>query len=320
MDLEIGLKTLLRWKESIEDQRRGPLTMPANKLTLEEKDKVIKVATSKEYQDLSPWQIVASLADQGTYIACESSFYRILKEKKLLVHRGKSKVPNYDKPAPLVATGPGQVWSWDITYLKTFIQGQYFYLYLFLDIFSRKIVGWDVYEKESMEYSAMLFVNICEKENINKDELALHSDNGSPMRGATMLVTMQKLGVMPSFSRPGVSDDNPFSESLFKTLKYCPEFPSEGFDSIEAARRWVTKFVEWYNNEHLHSGIKFVTPSQRHEGKDKEILIKRKRVYEAAKKRNPNRWSGTTRNWDFVDEVFLNHLQRSHAADMKLAA
>ena len=189
-----------------------------------------------------------------------------------------------------------------------------------MDIFSRMIVGFEVYEKESMDYSSKLFANICEKENINKDQLTLHSDNGGAMKGATMLATLQKLGVMPSFSRPGVSDDNPFSESLFKTLKYCPKFPSEGFESIEVARAWVKEFVEWYNNIHLHSGIKFVTPSQRHLGQDKEILTKRKKVYEEAKQKNPNRWSGSTRNWDFVDEVFLNNLQRSHAADMKLAA
>lgn len=281
---------------------------------------MMKTATSKEYQDLSPWQIVASLADQGTYIASESSFYRVLRERELLAHRRKSKAPNYEKPAPLVATAPNQIWSWDITYLKTSIQGQYFYLYLFLDIFSRKIVGWEVFEKESMDYSAILFAKICGKENINKDQLTLHSDNGGAMKGATMLVTLQNLGVMPSFSRPGVSDDNPFSESLFKTLKYCPKFPSKGFESMEAAMVWVKEFVEWYNNIHLHSGIKFVTPSQRHLGEDREILIKRKKVYEEAKQKNPNRWSGSTRNWDFIDKVFLNDLQRSLAADMKLAA
>ena len=320
LDLDIDLKTLNRWQDSLDDQRRGPLSVPANKLSDEEKDQMIKTATSKEYQDLSPWQIVASLADQGTYIACESSFYRVLKERALLAHRRKSKVSNYERPMPLVAKAPNQIWSWDITYLKTSIQSQYFYLYLFMDIFSRKIVGFDVYEKESMEYSAMLFVKICEEERINKDQLVLHADNGGAMKGATMLVTLQKLGVIPSFSRPGVSDDNPFSESLFKTLKYCPKFPSEGFESIEIARSWVEEFVDWYNNVHLHSGIKFVTPSQRHNGQDKEILKQRKKVYEEAKQRNPNRWSAATRNWDFVDEVFLNHLQKSHAADMKLVA
>lgn len=320
LDLDIDLKTLNRWRQSIEDQRRGPLAMPANKLSDDEKDQIIKIATAKEHQDLSPWQIVARLADQGTYVASESSFYRVLKERKLLNHRGKSKRPNYDKPAPLTAIEPNQIWSWDITYLMTPIRGQYYYLYMFMDIFSRKIVGWEVYEKESMEYSSMLFTGICEREDVTENQLVLHSDNGSTMKGATMLATLQKLGVVPSFSRPKVSDDNPYSESLFKTLKYCPEFPSEAFKSIEAAREWVEKFVDWYNHTHLHSGIKFVTPSQRHQGQDREILIKRKKVYEEAKQNNPNRWSRGIRNWDFIDEVYLNNLQRSHANDMKIAA
>ena len=319
-DLGIDLKTLNRWRESLEDQRRGPLCQPANKLSLAEKGRMIEIATSREYQDFSPWKIVASMADQGTYLASESSFYRVLKENALLHHRGQSKQPSYDRPMPLVANAPNQIWSWDITYLPTQVRGQYFYLYLFMDIFSRKIVGWAVYEKESMDYSSQLFAGICDKENINKNQLTLHADNGGSMKGATMLVTLQKLGVVPSFSRPGVSDDNPYSEALFKTLKYCPEYPTEAFESIEAARLWVEKFVDWYNNRHLHSGIKFVTPSQRHLGQDKEILMKRKKVYEEAKQKNPNRWSGATRNWDYIDEVFLNHLQRTHAADMKLAA
>jgi putative transposase len=319
-DLEIGLKTLKNWQSCVEDKRQGPVTTPANKLTDKEKDDMIKIATSKDYQDLSPWQIVASLADQGTYLASESSFYRVLKERALLEHRRKSKKPNYYKPAPLTARAPDQIWSWDITYLLSPVRGQYYYLYLFMDIFSRKIVGFNVYESESMDYSAKLFAEICDKESINKDQLTLHSDNGGCMKGATMLATLQTLGVVPSFSRPRVSDDNPYSESLFKTLKYCPEYPSEPFESIEAARAWVKDFVEWYNNEHLHSGIKFVTPSQRHKGQDKEILIKRKEVYEKAKEKNPNRWSGQTRNWNFIDEVYLNHLQRSRAEDMKIAA
>ena len=320
LDLDIDLKTLHRWQQSLEDQRRGPLSEPANKLSTDEKEQIVKIATTKQYQDLSPWQIVASLADQGRYIASESSFYRVLKERKLLEHRRKSKKPNYYRPAPLTASGPNQIWSWDITYLLSPVRGQYYYLYMFMDIFSRKIVGWEVYETESMDYSSMLFAKICYEEHINKNQLVLHSDNGSCMKGATMLATLQKLGVVPSFSRPRVSDDNPFSESLFKTLKYCPEFPSEAFESIDAARAWVQKFVEWYNNEHLHSGIKFVTPSQRHHGQDKDILIRRKNVYETAKQKNPNRWSGTTRNWDFIDEVFLNNLQRSLAEDMKFVA
>lgn len=320
LDLGINLKTLNRWRLSSEDQRQGPLSAPANKLSDEEKNQMIQIATSKKYQDLSPWQIVARLADEGNYFASESSFYRVLKERNLLTHRRKSKRPNHDRPLPLIARASNEIWSWDITYLKGPIRGEYFYLYLFMDIFSRKIVGWGVYEKESMDYSSMLFSNICDKENINKDQLTLHSDNGGSMKGATMLATLQKLGVVPSFSRPKVSDDNPYSESLFKTLKYCPEYPLGAFKSMNEAKGWVEKFVDWYNNIHLHSGIKFVTPSQRHNGEDKLILLKRKKVYEEAKQKNPNRWSKSIRNWDFIEEVFLNNLQRSHADDIKLAA
>jgi transposase InsO family protein len=209
----------------------------------------------------------------------------------------------------LRALQPNEVYSWDITYLLSSLRGQYFYLYMFLDVFSRKIVGWRVHERESSDLSSYLLTEICLAENIDKKQLSLHADNGGPMKGATMLVTMQKLGVVPSFSRPSVSDDNPFSESLFKTLKYCPQYPTKPFDSIEAATAWVSSFVEWYNTEHLHSGIKFVTPSARHAGLDKGILEKRSTIYESAKKKNPLRWSGTTRNWNRIDTVNLNSLK-----------
>jgi putative transposase len=167
---------------------------------------------------------------------------------------------------------------------------------MFMDIYSRKIVGHRVYECESMEHSASLVEEVCLKERILKDQLIIHSDNGGAMKGATMLATLQRLGVVPWFSRPRVSDDNPYSESLFKTMKYCPAYPSKPFSSIEEAQSWVNEFVDWYNNEHLHSGIKFVTPSSRHEGRDEEILEKRKQVYEKAKRNNPSRWSRETRN------------------------
>ena len=143
-------------------------------------------------------------------------------------------------------------------------------------------------------------------EKINGREVILHSDNGSPMKGATMLAMLQKLGVVPSFSRPSVSNDNPFSESMFKTLKYCPKFPSDPFDTLQSARNWVNSFVNWYNNEHCHSNIKFVTPSARHQNLDAAILENRKKVYEQAKARNPSRWSKNIRNWDRVEEVHLN--------------
>ena len=163
-----------------------------------------------------------------------------------------------------------------------------------------------VYETESSDLASEVMRDICVRENIAPQQVVLHSDNGSPMKGATMLATLQKLGVIPSFSRPACSNDNPFSESLFKTLKYRPAYPRRPFESLMAARQWVGTFVHWYNEEHRHSAIQFVTPAQRHAGLDGALLRKRVAVYEAAKARHPERWSGATRNWEPVTIVHLN--------------
>lgn len=307
----INAKTYQRWvlKPDVGDQRRGPLASPANKFTNEERRKVVSVSTEKEFYNMSPHKIVPTLADRGEYHGSESTFYRILAEEKLLEHRGKARPKQMARPAPYEATKPNQLYSWDITYLLSQVRGRYFYLYLFLDIFSRKVVGWEVHEQESMELSSKLLTEICLKEGIDKNQLHLHSDNGGPMKGATMLVTMQWLGVIPSFSRPSVSNDNPFSESMFKTLKYCPQYPSRPFENIEAAKAWVGAFVQWYNTEHLHSGINFVTPESKHKGQDIEILKRRAGVYQIARQKNPNRWSGKTRNWNPIECVKLNNLK-----------
>jgi transposase InsO family protein len=309
--VDITPRTYQRWSlvSDSKDGRCGPLGAPSNQLTQEERDRVIRIATSAEFCDKSPHQIVPTLADRGEYVASESSFYRLLKAGELLNHRGKSKPRSVTRPKAYLAVRPNQIYSWDITYLLSAIRGQYYYLYLFLDIFSRKIVGAEVHENESSELSSRLLVKVCESEGVNSDQVTLHSDNGGPMKGATMLVTMQRLGVMPSFSRPSVSNDNPYSESMFKTLKYCPQFPTKPFESIEAARAWVKEFVSWYNTEQLHSGINFVTPASKHAGNDVQILSQREKIYEEAKNKNPARWSGKTRNWRPIQEVKLNWLK-----------
>ena len=307
----IASKTYQRWalKPVLGDLRRGPLFVPANKLTPEERAKIVAVSSHADFVNLSPHQIIPRLADRGEYVGSESSFYRILHQEQMMAHRGRAKPPERHRPVPLMASSPNQLFSWDITYLPSGVRGQYFYLYLFMDLFSRKIVGWEVHAEESMELSSKLLQKICEQEGISKNQLHLHSDNGGPMKGATMLVTMQWLGVVPSFSRPSVSNDNAFSESLFRTLKYCPKYPSKPFENIEAARRWVGEFVHWYNTQHLHSGINFVTPGSKHQGEDVAILQKRDVVYLEARERNPNRWSGKTRDWSPVKSVNLNHLR-----------
>ena len=319
-DLEIDFKSFLRWKRDPEDKRHGPITTPKNKLSQAEKDMIIEVATSKEYVDDSPWVIVSKLADKGEYLASESTFYKVLKERKMSVHRGKSKPSTRKRPEALVATGANEIWTWDITYLNTLIKGQYYFLYLFMDIFSRKIVGFDIHKEESMHHSSELVSKLCSNEKVARDQLVLHSDNGGPMKGATMLATLEKLGVAASFSRPRVSNDNPYSESLFKTLKYCPKYP-DYFSSLAEAKIWTTLFVDWYNNRHHHSGIKFVTPSDRHQGLDRDILMQREIVYSKAKKKNPERWSNRkTRNWSRSEKVYLNYLQRSENLAIRSAS
>jgi transposase InsO family protein len=183
-----------------------------------------------------------------------------------------------------------------------------------MDVFSRKIVGWQVHETESSEYSSQLLTRICREEGVEKNKVIIHSDNGGPMKGATMLATMQRLGVIPSFSRPSVSNDNPFSESLFKTIKYCPQYPSKPFETVKDAIHWVSEFVSWYNTQCLHSAISFTTPESRHCGEDQEILKKRDNVYRIAKQKNPQRWSGRTRNWEKVESVRLNWLKEEETS------
>ena len=321
----IGLsaKTLQRWSQADNEQdgRLDARHEPANKLTDLERQRMINIANEPEYADLPINKIVPKLADKGLYIASESSFYRVLKAEKQLQHRQKSKpVRQIKKPKALVATAPNQIYSWDITYLPTTIKGIFLYLYLVMDIYSRKIVGWQVYEYESSTQAANLMTDICQREGIKPDQVTLHSDNGSPMKGATMLATLQQLGIIPSFSRPSVSNDNPYSESLFRTLKYRPDYPEQPFSGLMAARDWVNFFVEWYNKEHLHSAIKFITPEQRHAGKDEAILNHRIEVYQQAKLNNPDRWSGEIRNWNKVEEVYLNPENQKIDIEEKKAA
>lgn len=304
----LTVRTFERWKKYGDtDLRKGAKRNISNKLSQEERQIILETVNLPEYRDLPPCQIVPQLADKGIYIASESSIYRILREEKQLAHRGLPKPVRHHKPAAHTATAANQLWSWDITFLSSQVQGIYYYLYLMMDIYSRKIVGWSIHNTQTAEHAANVVQQACLDENIQRDQVILHSDNGAPMKGVTMLVMLEKLGVVPSFSRPSVSDDNPFSEALFKTLKYRPEFPmAQKFETIFHARTWVVKFVDWYNNIHMHSGLKFITPNQRHNGDDKGIIEKRHNVYQLAKAKNPQRWSKATRNWSLPSMVTLN--------------
>ena len=309
--LNLSMRTLIRWEKVVgNSDRRYCAARPqqANQLSYTEKKAILDVINSKAYQDLPPSKIVPLLANEGIYMASESTIYRLLRAEKQLSHRQRSKQPTKrHKPTAYTADGPNQLWSWDISYLPTTVTGLFFYLYLVVDIYSRKIVGWSIHEKQSATFAAALIRQTCADENVTRDQVVLHADNGKPMKGMTMLSMLEFLGVTASFSRPSVSDDNPYSESLFRTVKYHPTFPTQApFDSIADARVWMESFTQWYNLDHLHSGLKFVTPHQRHTGEATAILARRNQTYLQAKARHPERWSGDTRNWSLTDTVTLN--------------
>ena len=309
--LAISVRTFQRWTKTgsiCKDQRPATIRpIPANKLTSEERQSVLDVCHQKENASMPPSQIVPKLADQGQYIASESSFYRILHEANEQHHRGRSQKPRKSTPPKgFCATGPNQVWTWDITWLPASIRGMFFYLYMIVDVFSRKVVGWEVFDRECSGNAAGFVYKAVLAEGCILKPLVLHSDNGSSQKGSTLNAKLESLGIMASFSRPRVSNDNPYSEALFRTCKYRPGYPKSGFEMIEDSRRWVNQFVFWYNHIHRHSAIRFVTPNQRHRGEDRQILQHRQLVYKKAKSQNANRWSGTTRNWDYIDQVWLN--------------
>ena len=324
-ELEISDRTLRRWTKHGEvqpDQR--PLVLrpdPANKLSAEERAAVLEVCNSTEFASLPPSQIVPKLADQGRYLASESSFYRILRADGQQQHRGGTKPPVRRKPpTSYKASAPCEVWTWDITWMPGPVAGMFFYLYLIVDIFSRKIAGWEVHERESADLAAMLIRQAVMAEGCIAHPLVLHADNGSPMKGATMKVTMEKLGITASYSRPRVSNDNPFSEALFRTCKYRPQWPTKGFATKADAQAWVKSFASWYNSEHLHSAIRFVTPEARHAGFDRATLANRASLYAIARAQNPQRWSGKTRNWQPAGPVWLNPERETSVPEIRDAA
>jgi transposase InsO family protein len=311
-ELGITLRTFQRWVRDGDDavaadsRPTSARPEPANKLSEDERSEILAVANSEEFASLPPSQIVPTLADRGVYVASESSFYRVLKAASQQHHRGKAKQSSGRVVTSHCAMGPNQVWSWDITWLPAAIKGKYHYWYMVLDIYSRKIVGHEVHEAEAAESAARLMRRASLAEGLAGRPLVLHSDNGSAMKGSTMLATLEQLGVAPSFSRPRVSNDNAFAESLFRTCKYRPDYPNKPFESLEAAREWTQRFVRWYNQDHKHSGLKFVTPAQRHSGQAEAILTRREQVYHEARSRNPRRWSRDIRNWNLNDRVWLN--------------
>ena len=326
LGLGLGLddRTYRRWRGGSggvrADARPEAVRPPApNRLDESERAAVLETCHAAEFASLPPGQIVPTLADRGEYLASESSFYRLLRDADEQHHRGRASAPRTRRaPTTHRATAPGQLWSWDVTFLRTAIRGEHYYLYLILDVFSRYVVGWEVYEAERGELAAELVQRTVVSENAAVLPPILHADNGSIQRGSTLRATLERLGIEPSFSRPRVSNDNACSEAWFRTAKYASSFPTDGFASLVAAREWVLGFVRWYNEEHHHSGIRYVTPAQRHRGEEKAVLANRAQLYAAAKDRHPARWSGKTRNWEPIGDVWLNP-ERESKAELTLA-
>ena len=319
---EIGIaqNTYRRWKAVDKDQRPyAERPEPAHKLTAAERRQILDYCHQPEFASLAPAQIVLRLADQQQrYIASERTFYRVLHEHGEQHHRGVTAAPRAPQPAPCVcAEAPNRAWSWDVTYLPSNVRGQFFYLYLIIDLYSRKIVEQEVFEAENTTNSATLIERATLREGCRHSELIIHSDNGGPFKGSAIRSTLERLGVGDSYSRPRVSNDNPYSESLFGTAKTRPDYPRDGFADIAAARQWVLRFVRWYNHVHRHREINGVTPADRHAGLDADILSRRKAVYEAAKARNPGRWSGPTRNCEPAGPAWINPpaCKESHLTD-----
>ncbi len=313
----IALRTLQRWQSAAGDEGEvradaRPLAIRpvlAHALSAAERAQIVSIANEPRFAAIPPARIVPMLADEGLYVASEASFHRVLRDHGQMQQRGRARAPQKVRPPTThIANGPGEVWCWDMTYLRGPVLGQWFYLYLILDLYSRKIVGWEVQATDHSDHAVHLVRRAALAEGIHAMTArpVLHGDNGATLKATTVLAMLQWLGIKPSYSRPRVSDDNAYAESLFRTAKYRPEFPAEGFPDLDAARKWATRFVHWYNVEHRHSGIRYVSPAQRHCGDDQQILAARHVVYLEARDANPRRWTGPTRNWTPTGAVTLN--------------
>lgn len=276
------------------DHRKGSARFVPHRLSPEERDLVFHVATCSRFADMTPELIVAKLLEEKTYIASPSTFFRVLRERRALEHRRESRKPRKGgKPERIAVTGPNQVWSWDITWLKSEVMGLFYYAYTIIDLYDRSIVGWTIENSESDEHARLLFARVIRDPRVCPQ--IVHADNGHPMRGITLAVFLDSLMISRSYSRPRRSNDNAFIESWHKTLKYTVGYPAY-FTGIEHARIWFASFIDWYNNEHLHSALGYVTPSQKRSGKAELIYELRNKTIELAKERNPSRWrTGRTR-------------------------
>ena len=306
-----------RQTQSVETEQRARPT-PSRALLKEQRQAVLDLLHSEPFVDKAPGEVFATLLDQGEYLCAERTMYRILAEQEeVRERRNQLKHPRHAKPE-LEATGPNQVWSWDITKLKGPVKWSYFYLYVILDIFSRYVVGWMVARRESAALAKRLITESCEKQAIQPGQLIIHADRGPAMKAKGVAQLMGDLGVTKSHSRPHVSNDNPFSESQFKTLKYRPDFPDR-FGSIEDCLSFCRAFFSWYNIEHRHSGIAMLTPEAVHYGRVQEIQAFRQEVLMKAYQAHPERFvNGVPRPMKLPEQVWINPPIRANPTEEDL--
>lgn len=267
----------------------APRPIPAHALSFEERIQVRDTLNSERFMDQAPRQVYAALLDEGRYLCHWRTMYRILSAHDEVRERRRiRRHPVYQKPE-LLATQPNQVWSWDITYLRGEATWRHYPLYTVLDIFSRYVVGWMIAEVESSELAKQLIAETARRQGIQPDQLILHADNGSPMKGKPLSQLLVDLGITKSHSRPHTSDDNPFSEAQFKTMKYRPDYPDR-FSSIGTARQWARTFFAWYNHDHYHSGLNLLTPASVHYGEAVAVQVQRQGVMSAAFQACPERF------------------------------
>jgi putative transposase len=284
------------------------------RLTDPERQRVLETLISERFRDQSVRQVWAQLLDEGTYLCSVRTMYRILAENQAVrERRDQLRHPEYSRPE-LLATGSNQLWSWDITKLKGPHAWNCFHLYVVMDVYSRKVVGWLVAGRESATLAVELIRQSCQREGIGRDELTVHADRGSSMRSKPVAFLLADLGVTKTHSRPYTSTDNPYSEAQFKTMKYQPDFP-ERFGSIEDARAFLVRFFDWYNNAHRHSGIGLVTPAQRHSGTDRTVYAQRQTVLAAFYEQHPERFvRGIPSPPELPGEVWINKPDRNRKA------
>jgi putative transposase len=283
-----------------------PRPMPERALGPEEKERVLEVLNSEPFQDCAPREVYATLLDQDTYLCSWRTMYRILNERQLVrERRNQLRHPTYTKPE-LLATRPNQLWSWDITKLRGPAKWTYYYLYVILDVYSRYVTGWLIAELESARLAEQLIAETCAKQGIEPDQLTLHADRGSAMRAKAVALLLADLGVTKTHSRPYTSNDNPYSEAQFKTMKYRPTYPDR-FGSIQDARAWARRFFRWYNHEHYHSGLALLTPATVHYGHAQAVLERRQETLQAAYLAHPERFvRGVPHPPSLSKEVWIN--------------